>query len=118
MRIEKLADYLKKNDRLALTLFALVMAFGTYTCMYAFRKPIAAANFKGFNFWGIDFKVLALTAQVIGYTISKFIGIKFVSENMKGKRATIIFTLISEQLISLHTFRSNVLAKKHKISVC
>ena len=25
---------------------------------------------------------------------------------------------ISEQLISLHTFRSNALAKKHKISVC
>jgi hypothetical protein len=34
------------------------------------------------------------------------------------KGSTIMDDINSEQLISLHTFRSNVLAKKHKISVC
>ena len=104
MRIEKLSAYLRKNDGFILLIFTLCMTFGTYACMYAFRKPIAAANFDGMSVWGIDYKILVITTQVIGYTVSKFVGIKYVSEYVNGPRATIIFGLILTAQVSLLLF--------------
>ncbi len=51
--------------------------------MYAFRKPFSVGTFAvpGVSFMPeIDYKVLLIISQVIGYTLSKFIGIKVVSE--------------------------------------
>ncbi len=64
---------------------ASLAAFGTYFCMYAFRKPFTVATFSNEVFWGIDYKILLIIAQIIGYTISKFLGIKVISE-MKSKK--------------------------------
>jgi len=60
--------------------WAVLSAFGTYFCMYAFRKPFTAAGFDEIAFMGIPLKSLFVTSQILGYTISKFLGIKVISE--------------------------------------
>ncbi|AUC85737.1 hypothetical protein CW731_10750 [Polaribacter sp. ALD11] len=65
---------------------ASLAAFGTYFCMYAFRKPFTVATFQELSYFGVDYKVLLIIAQVLGYTLSKFIGIKVISEMRPNKR--------------------------------
>ena len=87
--------------------FALIVslaAFLTYSCMYAFRKPFAVGVFEGLSFWGIDYKIGLITAQVIGYTLSKFLGIKYISELKATSRAVYILFLIGIAEISLLLF--------------
>lgn len=62
--------------------------------MYAFRKPIAVATFSGMEFMGVDYKIWLLTVQVIGYMLSKFIGIKVISEMTGDRRAVMILALV------------------------
>jgi MFS family permease len=72
--------------------------------MYAFRKPFTVATFSDLAFWGVDYKIWLITAQVIGYTCSKFLGIKFVSEMSGQRRATSILILIGMAAASLMLF--------------
>lgn len=62
--------------------------------MYAFRKPFTVAGFEGLDFLGIDYKIWLIASQIAGYTLSKFIGIKVVSEMKKTNRFLSIFLLI------------------------
>jgi len=73
---------------------AAIAAFGTYFCMYAFRKPFTVATFEGNEFWGIDYKILLIIAQVLGYMISKFLGIKIISEMPKYRRKFYLISFI------------------------
>lgn len=77
-----------------ITLYAAVCSFATYFCMYAFRKPFTAAGFQGLYFLHIDYKVWLVTAQVIGYMLSKFYGIRFISAMKSANRAATIVLLI------------------------
>ncbi len=77
----------------AFTLLASASAFGAYTCMYAFRRPFTVGTFEGRELWGFKFKVLLVVAQMLGYALSKFTGIKFVSEAKPGTRITMIAAL-------------------------
>ncbi len=78
-----------------LTLSAGFAAFGAYFCMYAFRKPFTVATFEGAAaIGGLDFKVALVIAQVMGYALSKFIGIKVISELPPGRRALFFVALI------------------------
>ncbi|MEM9658101.1 MAG: DUF5690 family protein, partial [Planctomycetota bacterium] len=61
-------------------MWAASAAFGAYFCMYAFRKPFTAASFHGTQAWGFDFKTVVVSTQVVGYMLSKFIGIRVISE--------------------------------------
>lgn len=83
---------------------ASVAAFGTYFCMYAFRKPFTVATFANENFWGVDYKILLIIAQVVGYTLSKFIGIKVISEMKSAKRMMALIGFILFAQISLLGF--------------
>lgn len=77
--------------------YAIVAAFTTYFCMYAFRKPFAAATFEGENFFGtgVELKTALVISQIIGYTISKYLGIKVCSEITPARRAvTLIFLVV------------------------
>ncbi len=86
------------------TLFASLVAFGTYSTMYAFRKPFTAAGFEGIHYLGVDYKVWLVCAQVLGYMLSKFYGIRFISE-MKGEnRSRSIILLITWSWIALLLF--------------
>ncbi|MFN3783138.1 MAG: DUF5690 family protein [Spirosomataceae bacterium] len=69
------------------TLYAGVVAFMTYLCFYPFRRAYTAATYENISYWDIDFKILMITAQVIGFAVSKGIGIKFVSELGPAQRS-------------------------------
>tara|TARA_R110002020_G_scaffold114593_2_gene263398 strand:+ start:8046 stop:9347 length:1302 start_codon:yes stop_codon:yes gene_type:complete len=68
-----------KKD-IAFLLYGAFASFGTYFCMYAFRKPFTVATFGDFFFWGMDYKIILIIAQVLGYMLSKFLGIRIISE--------------------------------------
>jgi hypothetical protein len=63
--------------------------------MYGFRRPFTVASYAETTVWGVDFKTVVVSTQVIGYMLSKFIGIKFISELPRQKRAVSILVLIA-----------------------
>lgn len=72
--------------------------------MYSFRKPFTAGTFEGLTVWGIDYKIIAVTTQIIGYTLSKFLGIKLVSELKASTRIISILLLIGIAWLALLLF--------------
>ena len=82
----------------------LIAAFGTYFCMYGFRKPYTAATYSGSSFWGIDYKFLIIIAQTIGYVAAKWAGIKIVSEIKPNRRIAALLILIFLAELSLLSF--------------
>lgn len=100
----KVSIWLDKNRGIIFSLYAMTAAFCTYTCMYAFRKPFTAAAFEGLTYWGIELKTLLIISQVLGYTVSKFLGIKYISEMTAHKRAVAIIILVVIAQLSLFAF--------------
>lgn len=92
------------NKKTAITLKAAFAAFGVYFCMYGFRKPFTVASFEELSYFGIDYKVLIIIAQVMGYFISKFLGIKFISELKPEKRIFYLFIFIAVAELALLGF--------------
>ena len=72
----------------------MLAAFGAYFCMYAFRKPFNAGTYNGLSLWGLHYKSILVIAQVMGYMLSKFIGIKIISELKPSSRNKLILLLI------------------------
>jgi len=97
------ANKYKLPSWMATTLAAL-SAFCVYTCMYAFRKPFTVAEFAGLHFWGVDYKIWLVIAQTVGYTLSKFFGIKFIAELNNRNRMLIILKFIGISWIALLLF--------------
>jgi MFS family permease len=87
-----------------ITVLGGVAAFGCYASMYAFRKAFASATFEHEEFLHIDYKVWLVIAQMVGYTLSKFYGIRFISESGKSNRARSIIFLILFSWIALLGF--------------
>src|SRR6266436_1598184 len=105
MQIPKpLLPKLEKSPTALVAVYAAVIAFCTYSCMYAFRKPFTAATFDGETYAGVNLKILFIIAQLIGYTLSKFLGIRIVSEMKHHHRASGIIGLISFSAIGLLIF--------------
>jgi len=86
--------------------YAIVASFTTYFCMYAFRKPFAAGTYEELKFMGtaLDVKSAYVIAQIVGYTISKFVGMKFCSETGVRGRARLLVGLIVAAWLSLLLF--------------
>lgn len=96
-----LSAWLAKAPGAVFVGYCIAVAFGTYFCMYAFRKPFAAAKFDGQFFLGtqVALKTAIVISQIIGYALSKFIGIKVCSESSGSKRAwTLAFLIIWAEL--------------------
>lgn len=102
--MEKLRAKVAKWPYGLVSLMAAISSFGAYTCMYAFRKAYAAGTFNGLQYLHIDYKVWLVIAQIIGYTLSKFYGIKFISELKPGQRAKSILLLIGIAWLALLLF--------------
>lgn len=77
-------------------LYAMAAAFMTYLCMYAFRRPYTVGTYSGLTLFGteINLKTAFVISQLIGYTISKYVGIKFCSEITRARRAVALIVLI------------------------
>ena len=98
--------WLETAHPLAFSLFAGAAAFSTYFAMYAFRKPFTAATFEDVAGWdfALDYKVALVIAQVLGYALSKVIGIKVISEMDHSRRALAIVGLIGLSWLALIGF--------------
>ena len=77
-----------------MSVMAAIASFGTYSCMYAYRKAFSAGTFSGLQYLHVDYKVWLVIAQLIGYTLSKFVGIRFIAEVDGRNRARYILGLI------------------------
>ena len=89
-----------------LALYGGFAAFAAYFSMYAFRKPFTAATYADVAGWhgAIDFKVALVIAQVAGYALSKFIGVKVVSETAPSRRCRTIVGLVAASWAALVLF--------------
>ncbi|QQS31544.1 MAG: hypothetical protein IPM47_20610 [Sphingobacteriales bacterium] len=72
--------------------------------MYAFRKPFSVATYENLSFAYVDYKIWLIVAQVIGYTFSKFTGIKVISELGRNGRAKLLLLLIGIAELALLLF--------------
>ncbi|MDE8651017.1 DUF5690 family protein [Novosphingobium album (ex Liu et al. 2023)] len=81
-------------------------AFGAYFAMYAFRKAFAAGTYADMGPLplGLDYKTGLLIAQVIGYALSKLIGIRVIAEFGRQGRAAAILCLIGGSWLALVLF--------------
>ena len=87
-----------------MSVLAAISAFGAYTCMYAFRKAFAAGTFTGEQYFHVDYKVWLVIAQILGYTLSKFYGIRFIAEMKGNKRGVTVLMLIGIAWLALLGF--------------
>lgn len=85
-------------------LLCMMAALLTYMSMYAFRKPLSAATFEGITYWGLDYKIIAIISQVVGYTCSKFLGITIVSSMKPQNRIRCILGFIAFAWVALLMF--------------
>ena len=97
--------WLERAPRGAFVVYAVAAAFTTYFCMYAFRKPFAAGTFEGeFLGTGVALKTAFVISQILGYTLSKYVGIKLVSEVERDRRAIALVVLIVVAELALLAF--------------
>lgn len=97
---------LAKAPNFAFVAYGGLAAFCVYFSMYAFRKPYAAATYEDVAGWGVsfDFKALLVISQILGYALSKVLGIKVISEMEPKRRAPAILLLILASLGGLVLF--------------
>lgn len=87
--------WLKRTSTFNFTLYGGVASFCLYACIFSLRKTFGVATYEEIVYAGIDFKVWMVTFQVVGYMISKFVGIKVVSELKAMHRTKGILLLTS-----------------------
>ena len=86
------------------SLITAFAAFSVYFCMYAFRKPFTAGTFEDQQVLGLGLKTVLVLSQLSGYMLSKFIGVKVVSELPGSRRAVSILALIGVAELALIGF--------------
>ena len=102
-----LGALLNRKMRQSPAFLLLVVSFASftvYTCMYGFRKPYTAGVYEQWTFLGLSYKVCLVIAQVIGYMISKFVGIRIISTMDAKYRIQGIFSCIALAWFSLFLF--------------
>jgi phosphonate degradation associated HDIG domain protein len=106
IREPRLSAWLARAPRPVFILYAIGAAFAAYFCMYAFRKPFAAARFDGQYFLDseVALKTAFVVSQLLGYTVSKYLGIKVCPEVQPGRRAGMLVFLILVAEASLILF--------------
>lgn len=92
------------SNRILVALYAAVVSFLTYAVVYAFRKPFSAATFDGLYIAGVSYKVCLVISQAIGYTLSKFYGIRFIGGLKRPGRWKIILLLVGIAWLALLFF--------------
>lgn len=100
-----LKAYLQSAPRWLFAFYAATAAFCAYFAMYSFRKPFAVGTFEGAEaIGGVDFKIAIIISQVIGYALSKFIGIKVIAELKHRRRPWLMIGFPTIALLALVGF--------------
>jgi Family of unknown function (DUF5690) len=102
--MDNFKQFLQSQSQRFLSVYLGLAGFSTYFCMYAFRKPFTAGDFHDVLLWGIDYKIILVISQVLGYATAKGLGIKFVSEILPQNRAKNILIMIGFAGMNLLVF--------------
>lgn len=78
--------------------------FLAYFSMYMIRKPYVAHTYEGIYLGDFDYKIILIAAQVIGYALSKIIGISFISQIRTSQRLVYFGGLLTMAWLSLVCF--------------
>ena len=89
-----------------LAVYASLFLFVTYTCCYAYRKPFSVGLYEGETLWGFDVKLLYVMAEIVGYAVSKFIGVLLVPGMKRNSRGWYAVGLMSFSELALVGFGS------------
>lgn len=73
-----------------------------YIC---WRKPYTAAAFEDLEVFNMDYKVAVTIVQILGYVVSKFMGIKLISELRREERLRFILMSVVMAELSLDILR-------------
>jgi len=104
LRSDLLARRLATAPSAVFVAVAGLFAFVAYCCVYAFRKPFTAGTYEGLELWGVQFKIVLVVAQVAGYALSKFIGIRVISGMTAQRRAAVLISIVGLAGLSLLGF--------------
>lgn len=76
----------------AFALYAGGVAFTAYFCMYGLRKPVDTVTFTGTKFLGtqVDLKTACVLGQILGYVVSKYVGVWVCSGASRDRRAWLL----------------------------
>lgn len=99
-----LTRFLSRLSGFWFVLYASLVAFSLYTCVYAFRKTFSVGTFEGSSFLDVSYKSWLVIFQVIGYALSKFIGIKIISELKATSRMAGIAIMVAIAGVSWFLF--------------
>lgn len=102
----RITTWIERNPSSVLPLWAITASFATYFCMYAFRKPFSAASFEQITLLGgvLEAKSIFVISQVLGYALSKYIGIKVCAELTRNRRLLALVAAIAVAEFSLLLF--------------
>lgn len=100
----QLKNIKQKYASLLFILWAGGAALLSYSLVYALRKPFTSASFNEMEVFGMEYKVVVIIIQIIGYVVAKFIGIKLISELKKENKLKFIFSSVLLAEISLLFF--------------
>ncbi|HLI93854.1 MAG TPA: DUF5690 family protein, partial [Puia sp.] len=103
-RTGSLRSWLGRCPGWVFVIYVSLTSFTVYACMYGFRKPFTAASYDGVRFLGISYKVVLVIAQVLGYMLSKFYGIRFIAGMQPARRAGFIVRLVLTAWVALLLF--------------
>jgi len=101
----RLTAWLSQAPRSLFAGYTIGVSFTTYFCMYAFRKPFVAGTYEDLpQFLAVDLKTALVIGQIVGYTLSKFIGVRVCSEVRDDRRGWLLVLLILWALAALVLF--------------
>jgi MFS family permease len=75
-------------------IFTSLVAFLTYACVFSYRKTFTVATFDGIRIGVFSYQTLLIISQVVGYMISKFYGIVFISAMRRSRRWVTVSIMI------------------------
>lgn len=104
LRSESLSRRLANAPPAVFVPVAGLVSFLVYCCVYAFRKPFAAGSYQDLYLWGIHFKIILVIAQVAGYALSKFIGIRVIAGMQASGRVGMLTGMIGMAGLALLGF--------------
>ncbi len=81
------------GSSLKINIYAAIVVFLAYTMIFGFRKSFTVATFDGITVAGYSYKTILVIAQVLGYMLAKFYGVKYISELKRTGRGAIILLL-------------------------
>jgi hypothetical protein len=90
----RITRFLESAPQWHFALYSIFFSFVVYFCAIAFRKPYTVGLYEGTAsiplLPPIDYKILLVISQVLGYGTAKFVGIKIVPELAANHRALMI----------------------------